>query len=261
MWSCGAFGPLALLLAALSAPAAAQGVAQPRSTKSQAPFQIAALSAEQERELTQWLSAIKEWQQYESKWRNRPVRDGWGRVVERKAAPLAPAWLAARCAWLSDGHVPDLEPRTALACRLLEDPRLETAQIARLEAEMPPKHSSFLRRIHVDMLATQSRLGTRMYGIVGMHVTLVDVGRFHMFGPPGVLLVTVPAGNGGRRVTFGYTWGVSVRLTDIRLGGRAKNMTLFLNISKVWLNTGTPDVHDPRGYDIIGFSIAPRRQR
>ena len=80
------------------------------------------------------------------------------------------------------------------------------------------------------------------------------------FGPPGVLLLTVPDGKGGRRMTFGYTWGLSVRLADIRLNGPTKNMTLFLNVSKVWLGSGEPLTNNRSGYDIIGFSIAPRKK-
>jgi hypothetical protein len=257
----GVLGVFSLLFMALSTNGAAQAVASSNIPTSPATSDIAPLSADQERELKKWLSAIEKWQQYDAKWRNRPVRNGWAHIVDRKEPPTAPVWLAGRCAMLADALAPDLEPRTATACRLLEDPRATSAaQVTRPAAETKPEHSSFLTRIHLDALATTSQTHGRMYGIIGSHISLVDVGRLQLFGPPGVLLVTVPDERGGRRVTFGYTWGLSVRLTDIRLNAPTKNMTLFLNVSKVWLGTGETAARNT-GYDIVGVSIAPRKKR
>lgn len=250
------------VLASLNTNATAQTVFPSDSTASPATFELVALSADHERELTKWLTEMEKWQQYDEKWRNRPVRDGWARIVERKAPPTPPLWLDARCSSLAAAHVLDLEPSTARGCRLFEDPRVASAaRVARPDAEKPPPHSSFLTRIHLDALATTSQTGDRMYGIIGTHVSLVDVGRLQLFGPPGVMMVTVPDENGGRRVTFGYTWGLSVRLVDIRLNAPTKNMTLFVNVSKVWLGTGGNSARNSRGYDIVGFSIAPRKKQ
>ena len=247
-----------LLLTALGTSAAAQSApASPPAT-----FDIVALSAEQDGQLTRWLAEMEKWKEYDAKWRNRPVHNGWARIVERKAPPAAPAWLEARCQSLADAHVLDLEPNTATACRLFEDPRVASAaQAAKPDTEKPPKHSSFLTRLHLDALATTSQSGARMYGIVGTHVSLVDVGRLQLYGPPGVLLVTVPDETGARRVTFGYTWGLSVRLADVKMSSATKNMTVFLNISKVWLGTGQSVAGNSRGYDIVGVSIAPRKKK
>jgi hypothetical protein len=258
----GVLGVFSFLFTGLSTNAAAQVVASPAFPTSPATFDIAPLSTDQERELTRWLSAMEKWQQYDTKWRNRPVHNGWARVVERKAPPEAPVWLAGRCAMLADAYVLDLAPRMETACRLVDDPRAASAApVARPAAEPQPKHSSFLTRIHLDGLATTSQTDARVYGIIGSHVSLVDVGRLQLFGPPGVLLLTVPDERGGRRVTFGYTWGLSIRLTDIRLNGPTKNMTLFLNVSKVWLGSGESGARNTRGYDIVGVSIAPRKKR
>jgi len=38
-------------------------------------------------------------------------------------------------------------------------------------------------------------------------------------------------------VAIGYTWGLSIRLGDVRMGAPTKNMTVFLNISKVFLGS------------------------
>jgi hypothetical protein len=225
------------------------------------------LSADQDRELTTWLTEMEKWQRYDAKWSNRPARDGLGRIVKRQQRPEVPAWLDAHCAAARAARVLELEARTKTACRLLDDPRaaIDTvptpAQAARLDAEKPPKYSSFLTRVHLDGLWTTASTGGRFYGLIGSHVSLVDVGRLQVFGPPGVLLLSVPDTDGSRRITLGYTWGLSLRLTDVRVFGPTKDMTLFLNLSKVWVASGGENHGSSRGYDIMGFSIAPRKKR
>lgn len=227
--------------------------------------QILALTADQVRELDEWLSAMQEWQEYDARWHNRSVRDAWGRIVARRPPPKPPGWLEARCAQAAAvAEDVQYDETTTRACRLLADPRARSVpapvQAARMEAEKPPSHSSFLTRVHIDGLWTTSPSGGRFYGIIGSHMSLVDVGRLQVFGPPGVMLLSVPDGTGSRRITLGYTWGVSVRLMDVRLFAPTKNMTLFLNVSKVWLDAGD-DQGKLRGFDIAGFSIAPRKKR
>ena len=152
---------------------------------------------------------------------------------------------------------------TERACRLVEDPRatLNPAMLAAQLGGENPKHSSFLSRLHIDGLWTTTPSGPRFYGIIGSHVSLVDVGRLQVFGPPGVMLLTVPNGRGGRRVTFGYTWGLSLRLTDVRIAAPTKNLTLFLNVTKVFVASGASGAQATKGYDIVGFSLAPRKNR
>ena len=123
------------------------------------------------------------------------------------------------------------------------------------------RHSSFLTRVHVDGLSTTTQDGSRFYGIIGSHISLVDVGRVQVFGPPGVMLLTVPDGNGGRKVSLGYTWGVSLRLADVGIGTPNKNLTLFLNVTKVFVASGASGAQGTKGYDIVGFSLAPRKKR
>jgi hypothetical protein len=223
------------------------------------------LLQEQDRELGIWLSAMEKWQRYDTKWSNRPAHDSLGSIAVHRPPPDAPAWLGAYCTAAAAAHVLELDPRTKVACLLLEDPRTAIAavptpvQAARLDAEKS-KHSSFMTRVHLDGLWSTASSGTRLYGLVGSHISLVDVGRLQVFGPPGVLLMSVPDDGGSRRVTLGYTWGLSVRLTDVRLFGPTKDMTLFLNVSKVWMASGG-DEQTARGYDMMGFSIASRKKR
>jgi hypothetical protein len=225
-----------------------------------------ALSEDQISELTAWLTAMEKWQRYQARWNNRPARDGLGRIAPRRQVPDHPEWLPAHCKAAAEAHL-RLATDEETACRLLEDPLAPIASVptaaqrARLEAEKGPKHTSFLTRIHIDGLWTTASSNNRFYGIVGSHVTLVDVGRLQVFGPPGVLLLSVPDVNGDRRMTLGYTWGLSVRLTDVRLFSGTKDMTLFLNLSKVWTASGGNRNGTGSGYDMMGLSIAPRKKR
>ena len=155
------------------------------------------------------------------------------------------------------------DARVDHACRLVDDVRArpdQSAAPAPLDAEKT-RHSSFFTRIHIDGLWTTTQNGSRFYGIIGSHISLVDVGRLQVFGPPGVMLLTVPNGHGGRRVTFGYTWGLSLRLADVRVGAPTKNLTLFLNVTKVFVASGASGAQATKGYDIVGFSLAPRKNR
>jgi hypothetical protein len=223
------------------------------------------LSSDQDRDLQKWLKAMEAWQKYDAKWANRPVHNGWGGIAARKSPPEPPEWLDGFCAAAAAAGIVDFDDRAATACRLLRDPRAPMkavptpAQASRLNAEAPPKHSSFLSRVHLDGLWTTAQTTGRVYGLVGSHLSLVDVGRVQVFGPPGVMLLSVPDGTGSRRVMLAYTWGISVRLVDTRLFGE-KDMTLFLNVSKVWVNAGGPETN-VRGFDAIGFSLAPRKKR
>jgi hypothetical protein len=208
---------------------------------------------------------VKKWQQYDEKWRNKPVHDGWGRIAERRTSPEPPSWLAAQCASVAAAGLVGFDKATEIACRVLADPRasftaVPTPASARANAEKPPAHSSFLTRLHVDGLWTSASTEQRLYGIVGTHLSLVDIGRLQIFGPPGVMLLTVPDGRGGREVTVGYTWGLSIRLVDMRMGSPTKNVTLFLNLSKAFLGSVDNAAGESRGYDMVGFSLAPRKK-
>ena len=101
----------------------------------------------------------------------------------------------------------------------------------------------------------------RLYGIVGTHISLVDAGRVQVFGPPGILLLTVPDGNGGRRVSLGYTWGASLRLADVRVGAPTKNFSVFLNVTKLFVTSGAIGPYGSQGYNIVGLSLAPLKKR
>jgi len=254
------------LLLACGAAAAAQTPAAPNPQVQVSDAPSPALSPDRDRELTEWLDAMDKWRRYDAKYYNKPARDSLGRITTRPAMPEPPEWLGGYCAEAAlDGRLA-IDARTATACLLYDDPRapLQAASLgvqgARDSAETGPKYWSFLTRIHIDGLWSTAATTSRSYGLIGSHVSLVDVGRLQVFGPPGVLLLSVPRPDGSRRITIGYTWGISIRLMDVRLFG-SKDMTLFANVSKVWIGREAPTDSMSGGYEIAGFSLAPRKKR
>lgn len=245
-----------LLAVASAAPAVAQVV----SDDSREPLVIDVISPQQDRELGDWLDRMDAWRRFQTKHENRPARDAFGRLVARPQVPDPPEWLPGYCASVAALGIADLTERTGRGCRLLADPRAIEGAPPPPSAEEPERYGTFLTRLHLDGLWVTTSSGPRAYGLIGSHLTLVDVGRVQIFGPPGVLLLSVPDGAGGRRTTLGYTWGLSVRLTDVRMLSRTKNMTLFLTMSKVWVGGSDPEQIGARSFQIAGLSLAPRKK-
>ena len=252
-----------LLLGFTTSAAAQQLAPPPTPTPATITFEVAALTPDQDGQLAAWFAGIEKWQKYDEKWRNRPVHDYWERIVERKPPPAPPAWLPGHCQSVAAAGMTGFDDRVDHACRLVEDARARpksSAGPAPITTEKT-RHSSFLTRVHLDGLWTTTQDGARFYGIIGSHISLVDVGRVQVFGPPGVMLLTVPDGNGGRKVSLGYTWGVSLRLADVGIGTPNKNLTLFLNVTKLFVAGGAVGPEGTQGYNIVGLSLAPRKDR
>jgi hypothetical protein len=226
------------------------------------------LSPDEARQLDEWLHDVGRWQKADKRWHNEPAHDPFGRIIKRTERPEPPEWLAPRCGALAPEIIAEMPGTLGTACRLLthldSDPTaaaIATATAAQRADNERTKKGSFFTRVHIDGLWTTTSTDVRLYGLVGSHISLVDLGRMQFFGPPGIILLSVPDGRGSREIRAGYTWGMSIRLGDIRLFSPTKNMTLFLTISKVWLTGGTYDSLEPGGFDIAGFSIAPRKPR
>jgi hypothetical protein len=260
---------LSLWLCLTAAGARAQDATPLPSTPILLPPFADALTAADERELDAWLDAMHKWQKMDKRWHNEPAHDPFGRVVTRVKQPDPPAWLQARCAPIAPAALATLPPPLGPGCRMLasltSDPTADAIRTAtataRANAEKTVKNT-FLTRVHIDGLWTSTSSDSRIYGLVGSHISLVDVGRVQIFGPPGVLVLSVPDGTGSREIRAGYTWGMSIRLGDVRLFASTKNMTLFVTIAKVWMFGGSPvEGLQPGGFDIAGFSLAPRKHK
>jgi hypothetical protein len=225
------------------------------------------ISPEERRDVDAWVKRMRAWQREDKRWHNEPAHDQFGRVIARSPRPEPPSWLAARCAQYPESIIKTLGAPLGSACRVLagldEDAgagAIRAATTASRTAAEKIVKDTFLTRVHLDGLWTSTSTDYRLYGLVGSHISLVDVGRIQFFGPPGVILLSVPDGHGSREMRVGYTWGISVRLNDMRLFSPTKNVTLFLTVTKVWVTGANAyDRLAPGGYDIAGFSLAPRK--
>jgi len=225
------------------------------------------LSADQLEVLSRWVDEMTKWQRAEKRWPNQPAHDAYGRIVPKRPRPEPPAWLEPTCATRDEASLA-ATPTLLQACRLLAgldvDPQAQAiqqqTQTARTDHEKLIK-GSFLSRVHLDGLWSTTSSDVRFYGLVGSHISLVDVGRVQFFGPPGVLLLSVPNGKGSREIRVGYTWGMSVRLADVSLFGARKNATLFLSVAKCWTMGSNLDRLGTGGFDIAGLSLAPRNKK
>lgn len=257
---------LVVSLLSSASPASAQARARLPSTPFLIPPAPDAVNAEDRRELDAWVAATRKWQHMDKRWHNEPAHDIFGRIVDRVPKPPPPQWLEARCIVVGTASTGALGPACRMLAGLAEDVEDVTAQAMRTATAAAragrekPSRDTFLTRVHIDGLWTSTASDVRIYGLVGSHISLVDVGRVQFFGPPGVILLSVPDPSGSRRLRPGYTWGMSVRLGDVRLFAPSKNMTLFLTMTKVWIPGGTPyERLQGGGVDIAGFSLAPRK--
>jgi hypothetical protein len=230
--------------------------------------QLAPLTRDQSRELEQWIDDRIAWDHQQKRWQNGPAHNNYGKIVQRKMEPAPPVWLASYCTSVAvtrtDAHAPTIERACALLRQVSADPEAEAIRQRTLamRADHEKVHkSSFFSRVHLDGLWTTTSTDLRYYGLVGSHISLVDVGRVQFFGPPGILLLRMPDVSGSHQIRIGYTWGLSVRLFDARLFGAEKNTTVFLSIAKCWTVGNASDRLSPGGFDIAGFSIAPKKPK
>jgi hypothetical protein len=224
------------------------------------------LTSDQEQELAAWVDDMSHWLKQEKKSPNGPMHNNYGKIVPRRPEPPAPDWLASYCISVNGVSSTTAPKRVRQGCKMLAglsvDPEAESIRqqtlAQRADKEKVVKNS-FFSRVHIDGLWTTTSSDIRYYGLVGSHISLVDVGRVQFFGPPGILLLRMPDINGTHQIRVGYTWGMSVRLTDLRMLSPTKNMTLFLSIAKCWTVGSDTDRLRPGGFDIAGFSLAPKK--
>jgi hypothetical protein len=160
-----------------------------------------------------------------------------------------------RAAWCAS--LPEETRRQTDACKTQEE-RDEDAQAKRRKEateKEKPKKSSFLRNLLFDA-AWVPTSGGGQYGLVGTHLDVASIGRIHVFGPPGVLLM-MDKSSGEWRVKPALTWGVSIFLTDFEFPGMdGRQAQLFFNLTKAW---SAGDVR--AGRDLAGLSIAWKKPK
>jgi hypothetical protein len=119
----------------------------------------------------------------------------------------------------------------------------------RMEKEKGPSKSRFFEKVHVDALWIPGQTDAKFLGVVGAHVTVIEMGRVHLFGPPGVMVMRSDG-----QIRTALTWGFSLYLTQFKLPGTKSELALFGDFARAWTfgdyRTGT---------DLIGMSVAWRR--
>jgi len=119
----------------------------------------------------------------------------------------------------------------------------------RMEKEKGPSKSRFFNKIHVDGLWVPGQTDAKFLGVVGTHVTVIEMGRVHLFGPPGVMVLRADG-----KIRTALTWGFSLYMTQFRIPGTQRELALFGDFARAWT------FGDYRtGMDLVGLSVAWRR--
>jgi hypothetical protein len=210
-----------------------------------------------EPELRQWIQDYSDWRDWMDHNFNFVSYSAWGGMAGRKKMPPPPVWLDDECRSMVD-------PGSGLlgtACQLLKESRedyatmLERKRMHESQAQHEkPSSSIFRRRLHIDALWTATSTGASTYGLVGVHVTFVDIDRFQVFIPPGVMLFLLPDGR-SHKLQPSVTMGVSLRLFDFQFPGEDRKATLHFNLAKAWTyGIGRPPI------DVAGLSVSFRKK-
>ncbi len=245
-------------LAASAAPVRAQ-----EQTQSPAPS-----TEPRSAELAKWLKEYREWEKWFEQWGNR-VQKNYNNdsIWTRKKRPDPPAWLQGAC---QDDLV--FDEQMASACNILITWDEQPMQIMR-RRESPVTtsggktadtivKSSFFQRVHLTGLWTRAQYpGTPAYGIIGMQVAVLEIGRYTL-PATGVMLVMVPDGKGGHDFKPATTLGFGYRLFDFVPPMHKTPVSLHINVARTHIH-GIQDAAIISGradVSFIGFSVSgPRR--
>jgi hypothetical protein len=223
-------------------------------------------SEERLEELREWVRDTKDYLKWFARYRNRVVWATFYRSGDRKKQPPEPTWLEAECVSIPKDMRDGLFKE---ACGLLDtlngvatrDSMYQQKVAKQLQVD-EPKHTTFLERLHLDAGWTFLHSGNRAFGLVGMHVTLIDIGgKVHLYGPPGVILIAHPSG-GGWKYKPGYTWGISIDLFTFDIPGTKQKALAHMNFAKVWM-FGKADTNTIReqGMDFGGLSLTWKKNK
>src|SRR4051812_27383694 len=219
-------------------------------------------------ELSTWLKEYRAWEKWYELWGNRLARNGNGfPISERKPRPQPPAWLGegGRDAFAVDDQLES-------ACHILwtwDDQPVEivkrqgsqTATSSGKPADTVVK-TSFFQRVHLTGLWVRAQYpGTPVYGIIGMQIGVLEVGRVTL-PATGVMLVTLPDGRGGHDWKPASTVGFGYRLCDFIAPFEKKPFSLHLNIATTHINglQSEPFLSGRANISFVGFSVSGRRR-
>ena len=248
-------------------PALAASAAQVRA---QELAQTPAPSAEQKSdELTKWLKEYRAWEKWFEQWGNRVERNfNNDQIWTRKKRPEPPVWLAQACR--EDLVVDD---QLASACNILvtwDDQPMQILRrrglpVATSGGQVADKvvKSSFFQRVHLTGLWTRAQYpGSPVYGIVGMQISVLEIGRYTL-PATGVMLVMVPDGAGGHDWKPATTLSFGYRLFDFMAPLHKTPVSLHINIARTHIHgiQDEPILSERSNINFIGFSLSGKRRR
>ena len=220
-------------------------------------------------ELAKWLGEYRAWEEWFEQWGNRVARNfNDQHIWERRKRPEPPVWLEQEC----QGYL-GADDLLATACEILrtwDDQPLRIIQRRRSslvtsngKVDDRVVKTSFFQRVHLTGLWAHARYpATPVYGIVGMQISVFEVGRFTL-PAIGVMVVMFPDGEGGHDWKPATTMGFGYRLFDFVPPFIKKPVSLHFNIAR----TSVHGVQNERGFpgkptfNLFGLSVSASRRR
>jgi len=261
------YGRMKLALAMLVVASAV--ALSPASARAQDTTPVPVPSAEQRsQELSTWLKEYRAWEKWYQLWGNRLARNSSGfPVSQRKSRPEPPSWLAQVCA---DTFVAD--DQLASACHILwtwDDQPVEIvsrqgSQVATSGGKPADTvvKTSFFQRVHLTGMWVRAQYpGTPVYGVIGMQIGVLEVGRVTV-PATGVMLVALPDGSGGHDWKPATTVGFGYRLCDFVPPLKKTPISLHLNVATTHVHglQNEPFLSGRANISFVGFSVSGRRR-
>jgi hypothetical protein len=213
-------------------------------------------------ELAKWLREYHAWEQWFALWGNRVAHK-----FNDQDRPEPPVWLEEACR-----DYIDTEGLLATPCYILrnwdEQPLLvlQRRSVSLVTSSGRPDDqvvkSSFFQRVHLTGLWTQAQFpATPLLGIVGMQVSVVEVGRLTL-PAMGVMLVMVPDGAGGHDWKPATTLSLGYRICDFVPPVFRKQASLHINIARMSIHGVRDERIIPGGMNVsfVGLSVSGKRR-
>ena len=217
------------------------------------------------KEFDEWQEQEKDWRKHRQQYANYVMYQG--RLVH-ESRPEPPAWVAGYCA---PGPGSDSANRWTTVCvayddyvrydwtRHIEGPSVPVTFAVRAQSTRGDNRTFteyLLRNVHYDGPWTNSTNGARSYGVFGTHLTLPNIGRVSLWGPPGVLVVRGPGGT----MDVKMTWGVDIFVANLPIG-TSYTLPVYLSIAKVFGTNGAQSTTSSvnSGMNMVGLSFTIKR--
>ena len=237
---------LALVMTAIPRSAPAQDA----QATLDVPFTAAQMS-----ELKKWMADDADWEKWNNRWANRIAGH------KRRQRPEPPPWLAGECAQLLGG-----EGLLVRACAHLKEisedfaaARVRQTMTAQRQRHEEPK-SRFIERVHFGGGWPLMQTGGFKYGaLLESHVSIMNMGRVEV-NLPGIMILSLPDGSGGREVKFGTDVSLSFRLGDFRVPGIRQAYVLHLNLANAWTDADGAGFGLASRASLMGLSVTLKKQ-